>query len=238
MEGFTAATYNIHHGEGLDGVIDLSRVASVLRESGADVIALQELDRSLARTGGEDHVSRLEGLSGYTITFHATLQRGHGEYGIAIATRDGLENVRFEPLPRVASEEPRGAIVARWHGVTVISTHLSQHRRPRALQRDRVLDLALTVPQPVLVMGDLNQGPRALGSFRRAGLHGGGDHTRTFPAGLVRRVPMLLRVRPGLLGRKIDHILAGPGLEVLRAWTIPSPASDHLPVVAELARRP
>ena len=36
-------TYNIHHAEGLDGKVDLERIANVLRQSNADVIALQEL---------------------------------------------------------------------------------------------------------------------------------------------------------------------------------------------------
>src|SRR5687768_38666 len=38
-------TFNIHHGVGLDGRLDLARVAAVIRASGAEVIALQEVDR-------------------------------------------------------------------------------------------------------------------------------------------------------------------------------------------------
>lgn len=39
------ATYNIHHAQGADGVLDLERIAQVLSDSGADVIGLQEVDR-------------------------------------------------------------------------------------------------------------------------------------------------------------------------------------------------
>jgi endonuclease/exonuclease/phosphatase (EEP) superfamily protein YafD len=38
-------TYNIHHGVGEDGVLDLERIARVIADSGADVIGLQEVDR-------------------------------------------------------------------------------------------------------------------------------------------------------------------------------------------------
>ncbi len=38
-------TYNIHHGVGDDGVLDLERIARVVEDSGADVVGLQEVDR-------------------------------------------------------------------------------------------------------------------------------------------------------------------------------------------------
>ena len=38
-------TYNIHHGAGYDGVLDLERIAVLIEKSGADVIGLQEVDR-------------------------------------------------------------------------------------------------------------------------------------------------------------------------------------------------
>jgi hypothetical protein len=38
------ASYNIHHGRGMDDRVDLERIAAVLRQLNADVIALQEVD--------------------------------------------------------------------------------------------------------------------------------------------------------------------------------------------------
>ena len=38
-------TYNIAHGAGHDGRLDLDRIAAVIRRSGADVVALQEVDK-------------------------------------------------------------------------------------------------------------------------------------------------------------------------------------------------
>ena len=41
----TFASYNIHKAVGLDGRRDPERILAVLREIGADVVAVQEVDR-------------------------------------------------------------------------------------------------------------------------------------------------------------------------------------------------
>ena len=42
-------TYNIHHGEGIDGKFDLARIAKVIRKSRAHIVALQEVDQRTKR---------------------------------------------------------------------------------------------------------------------------------------------------------------------------------------------
>ena len=37
-------TYNIHHGEGVDGKLDLERIASVIRSVEPDLVALLEVN--------------------------------------------------------------------------------------------------------------------------------------------------------------------------------------------------
>ena len=37
-------TYNIHHGKGIDKVVDLKRIADVITQSGAEIIGLNEVD--------------------------------------------------------------------------------------------------------------------------------------------------------------------------------------------------
>ena len=44
------AAYNVKHGQGMDGVVDLERIADVLRPLDADVITLQEIDSGTERT--------------------------------------------------------------------------------------------------------------------------------------------------------------------------------------------
>ena len=39
--------YNIHHGEGMDGKLDLERIARVIAAEKPDLVALQEVDHYL-----------------------------------------------------------------------------------------------------------------------------------------------------------------------------------------------
>ena len=52
------ATFNIHHGVGADGRLDLTRTADVISATGASVVGLQEVDRTLsARSGWVDQAA-------------------------------------------------------------------------------------------------------------------------------------------------------------------------------------
>ena len=46
-----ALTYNLHHGEGTDGRVDLERIAGIVRAAQPDLVAFQEVDRRATRTG-------------------------------------------------------------------------------------------------------------------------------------------------------------------------------------------
>jgi endonuclease/exonuclease/phosphatase family metal-dependent hydrolase len=218
---FRAATFNMRHGRGLDGVIDLERTAATVRAASPDLVALQEVDRGLRRSGRVDQPRALGELTGMEVSFWPTLARAGGHYGIALAARGGLE-ARYEPLPRATDEEePRGAIVARWRGMTVVATHLSLKRESRATQIEAVAELAASGPQPALVMGDLNQSSAALEPLLERGFHGGNDRHPTLRSWRIRH---------------IDHVLAGPGLTVARTWIVDLEASDHRLLAAEIER--
>lgn len=211
------ATYNVRHCEGLDGRVDVERVAAVVRALEAEIVALQELDSGMERTGGVDQPAELARLTGLSVAFHPTRRIGGGLFGIAVASRVPL-TTRFEFLPRPPGREPRGLIVAEHPRVTVLATHLSTHAAARPAQLARVAEVARGVAGPVVLLGDLNEGPGGLGSLEAAGL---------------RAPPRTLRTLHRTL-RHIDHVLAGGGAEVVALLTVDSDASDHRPVVAEV----
>lgn len=205
------ATFNVHHCEGRDGVVDVDRIAGVIRATGAAVVALQELDMGLERTGFTNQPGELAAATGLTVEFHPLLQRGDGRYGIALAARERLDSEVIH-LPRLAREEPRGAVVARRDGVTFVGTHLSRSRRTRAAQIEALAVLAGRVEPPVVLMGDFNESASGLGPLRAAGFKG---------------------ARRGLR-RSIDHILAGPGLGVAAVEAFRTRASDHPALAADV----
>ena len=67
------ASYNIRHGVGSDGRLDLPRTAAAIAALGADVIGLQEVDDTFAeRSAYEDQAARLAQMLGLQVCFAAT----------------------------------------------------------------------------------------------------------------------------------------------------------------------
>jgi endonuclease/exonuclease/phosphatase family metal-dependent hydrolase len=213
------ATFNVHHCEGLDGRVDVPRIAGIMGECAAELIALQELDRHLPRSGSVDQPAALAEASGMSVAFHPTLTRTRGDYGIGIATRSPVDTI-FERLPMAGDEEPRGALICEYRGISVIVTHLSRDRSARSAQVERVASMAAAAPPPVLVLGDMNTEARGLALMTAAGLV------------LCGGAPTMPARRPR---RQIDHVLAGQGLQIERCWSIATDASDHRPLVADVA---
>lgn len=212
------ATFNLRHGLGTDGRIDLARVAEVITACRADIVALQELDQGMPRSHRVDQPAELQRLTGLSVTFHPTLERSGGRFGLAVAAAQP-PRVRLLRLPRTREREPRAVLEARLAPVTVLATHLSVHPGERVIQLEALGELAERAPAPVAVVGDLNATRAELGALRRRGF-----------------VPTRYRVTlPGrLLRRQVDHVLAGPGMAHVRSFTLRTRASDHRPLVADL----
>jgi endonuclease/exonuclease/phosphatase family metal-dependent hydrolase len=215
------ATFNVRHCRGMDGVVDVARTAQAIASTGAGFVALQEVDRRRARSGDVDQPARLAELSGLDVRFWPTLSND-GEYGLAIAVDGDLEAGDFIRLPGAGGGEPRAAIVARWRDVTLIAVHLAKESRARRLQLRAVAEMAAGARPPVVILGDLNCPPRGLGPLRRARFDPGPR----------------LRTRTSPVLSQIDYILCGPGLALEAAWSVQTIASDHLPVVADVAVAP
>ena len=80
-------TYNIHIGKGLDGKLDLERIARVIRDSKADVVALQEVDVKTRRTENVDQAAELARLTNMHVHFGKAMDHDGGAYGVAILSR-------------------------------------------------------------------------------------------------------------------------------------------------------
>ena len=133
------ATYNVHGAIGRDGVFSPERVAAVLAEIGAGVVALQEVQTG--RTGRHllHHVSEL--LDAQAIT-GMTLTRKDAEFGNAILTRYPVLAVERMDLS-VPPHEPRGALdvvvdCGAWQ-LRVLATHLGLWPYERRRQVSRLL---------------------------------------------------------------------------------------------------
>lgn len=221
------ASYNIHRAIGRDGHEDALRIARVLREIDADIVALQEVGYP-ADTPGHLLDTLAEALGARAIdgvTF--TDERGH--YGNAVLTRLPVAGISRHDLS-VPGREPRGAIeLALTHhqaDLRLVATHLGLRPGERRAQIRQLLPLLEAGDAEVqILLGDLNEWflwGRPLRWLRR--VFGRLPAPATFPAH-----------RPWFA---LDRLWVKP-LEVIDAIHVhDSPlarvASDHLPLVAEL----
>lgn len=238
--------YNIHAGRDAKGVDNLERVAAIVKETGADVALLQEVDRGTARSGRVDQIARLAELTELKYAFGSTLDYQGGKYGIAVLSRWNIVGDTLFPLPidppqprAGGSYEPRGALrvtlAAPGGAITIVNTHIDAsrtdfYRRQEAMTVANIATAAVRPGGLVLVGGDMNAEPETavIGIMRSAGWRdlwkkcGSGDGL-TFPAD-----------RPV---KRIDYLFAREGVGCVRARVLPADASDHRAVLFEIGQR-
>jgi len=225
------ATYNVHHGAPTRGPVDLDRTIEVCRVLDADLLAVQELDSGVARSGGIDQPRALSTRLGLHAAFAAPVRIGEdGRYGHALFARHPLTDVEQIELTVTPGREHRTALLAtvELDGtlVEVCALHLENPRqadvaRPTALEQarfafDLIVARAERSGRPAVVLGDLNVDPARIEPLATAAGFDLAAGSPTFPS----RRP---RVR-------IDHV-AVRGLRVEATDVPAAEASDHRPLL-------
>ncbi len=154
----TVATYNIHSAIGTDGRFDPERIARVLLDIGADVIALQEVP--LGGSESADVLKVLQEATGFHAVEGPTEDTPQRRYGNAVLSRYPVQATRAIDLS-FGSREARGALDAdlACHGqpLRVVATHLGLRPAERRDQIKRLLQAFDTDRMPVILMGDVNE---------------------------------------------------------------------------------
>lgn len=227
-------SYNIHHGEGVDGRLELTRLAGIISASGADLVALQEVDQKTTRSKRIDQAAELAELTGLRHAYGKAMDYQGGAYGQALLSRWPLEEFTVHPLPNPAKVEPRIAIsaIVRPPGmpaVRVIGTHLDASREDTArLQQAAALNELFAKDDTLTVlMGDLNARPES--AVMKPLFAVWAD------ASIGNPLPTIPAKKP--TGR-IDYVLLRPAgvWRVMSSTVLPEAiASDHRPLFVELA---
>ena len=96
---FRVMTYNVHACVGMDGKLSPRRIARVIAQSGADIVALQELDVGRSRTNHDDQAHEIARYLEMEFEFHPAWQLEEEKYGDAILSRFPLQLVKAGELP-------------------------------------------------------------------------------------------------------------------------------------------
>ncbi|HUQ91347.1 MAG TPA: endonuclease/exonuclease/phosphatase family protein [Bryobacteraceae bacterium] len=236
MNTIRVATYNIHKCVGMDGRNRPDRIAKVLREVNADIVALQEVHSVPGHRREADQGRFIaEALGMYHV--HAEARKLHGgSYGNVLLTRMPVTAHCNLDITHSGREERcvlRADVLIGTRPLHVFNLHLGtsffeRRFQARALMEHRVLRAA-DLHGERIVLGDLNEWTRGLVTrtlteeLRRIDLEVPGFRKRTFPALL----PFL----------HLDYIYYEHSLRARDAFFHTSRlalmASDHLPMVAD-----
>jgi len=109
--------YNIHYGQGNDGVYDIPRLATVIKAANPDLVALQEIDVHVKRSARLHELRMLADETGLTGHFGPTQHYEGGLFGNGILSKFPVLDVHIQPLPYTeATPEqvtyPRAAVAA------------------------------------------------------------------------------------------------------------------------------
>ncbi len=238
MPTLRVVTYNVHKCQGLDRRVRPERIAAVLRELDADVIALQEV---VSRQSGDPHDDQARFLAqalGDSMRLGENRLHDGASYGNVTLSRPRIEawhNYDVSARGRERRGCLRTDIAVNGGGmVHLFNVHLGtafMERREQA--RKLISDAILEHPELEghrIVLGDFNEWTRGLATRTLTSLFESVD----IYAHLKRR-----RTYPGIFPfLHLDHIYYEGSVEV-RGLELPRSrkslmASDHLPLIADL----
>jgi endonuclease/exonuclease/phosphatase family metal-dependent hydrolase len=241
-------TLNVAHGrkDALNQVLlsreaverNLAEVATLLRDAGADVVALQEADGPSRWSGSFDHVAVLAGQANYRWQSRAShAKTWFFDYGTALLSRvpftDSLDHAFRPSPPSMTKGLTLGQVAWRPDGkgdpihVDIVSVHLDFSRH--TIRRQQVAEMSAILSDrthPMIVLGDLNSDWSGDNSVVTELAHRCGMQVYQPLAADLGTYPSS--------GRRLDWVMISDDLEFLHHEVLPHMVSDHHAVVADI----
>lgn len=225
-------TYNIHHGANKEDEDRLEEIGSFIRQSGADLVGLQEVDSVCKRSGGVDQMKKLGEITGMYHAFVRHFAYQGGAYGQGILSRypvSEIRNNRISLLKKDTTRESLALISANILlpgkiNIVFASAHYTLDEATRIIQASETVSLFASKHIPVIFTGDLNATPdkkeiRYLDTFFTI------TDTSSIPTFPVDKAV-----------KTIDYIYVSTAdLACVKSFKVPVvDHSDHLPVISTI----
>ena len=235
-------TFNMCHGEGMDGIINVERQAKFLKKYKPDILFLQEIDMYTQRVYSENQIYEMSkgvGLSYRSMGINIKYKNGY--YGDGILSRFPIEYSANYLMPLVNKEnEQRGILCNKISfGTTKInlfSVHFPTNFEERKLGAEELLSIIEKIDENeiIIVGGDFNIGVEKIGKHKY-------EFTKsdTYPEyELLKQVlNRIENAEDTWFSSKghgcIDTIFYSKNIEVRKIETISNKISDHSAVYAE-----
>ena len=234
----TVMSFNIRHCEGMDGKVDVERIAKFIRDANPDLVALQDVDRGVERTARRDIPAELARLTSMEVFFGKNIEHQGGDYGNAVLSRYVIKERSNTPLTMIGEGEQRGVLRVvvsipisdkSARDVVFIATHLD-HRESEAERIISVSELIELTKQatrlPTIVAGDFNALPNSA------------VHKKMQRS--LKDVWEMVGSGPGLTSpadapvERIDYVWVSHKIKPIRMQVLPTLASDHFAVISQL----
>ncbi|MBW3543812.1 MAG: endonuclease/exonuclease/phosphatase family protein [Planctomycetes bacterium] len=233
-----ALSYNIHHGAGVDGKLDLKRIAGVIKSAAPDVVAVQEVDKKTRRTGEVDQAAELARLTEMHVVFGGNIRFEGGDYGNAVLSRWPIKRHANHLLPSFDDGEQRGVLEVELElpggrePLLLYVTHLDYRPADEERFASAAAINALAAKSPgraAILAGDLNDvpGSRTLRRLEEIWVSASRESLPTVPVGRPARQIDFVLVRPAERWRVVETRVLDEAV-----------ASDHRPILAVLELLP
>jgi endonuclease/exonuclease/phosphatase family metal-dependent hydrolase len=240
-------TLNIAHGRGaaLNQIFlnrkafdaNLEAISDTIRQTSADIVALQEVDNSSLWSGRFDHAEHIALQAGYRWRAHA----GHASswlfnFGTAVLSRLPIVAThagKFPPSPPTLRKGfvigqvawPHADNPAHTTPVDIVSVHLDfLSKQTRATQIDQLVETLSRRQNPMIVLGDFNSEWQTEASPVQ-------ELTRRLELSTFQPEAPHLATHNNT---RIDWIFLSPELQFKSYSVLPEIISDHQAVVAEV----
>lgn len=233
-------TYNIHHANPPSReaeFIDLNTIAQTIGKSGADLVALQELDSVTSRSGQIFQLKALAEMLDMYYYYGKAIPYQGGGYGVGILSKYPISEMKTITLPSVPDFQGETRVLALvrvtlpdGNEIYFGSTHLDvTMEENRLLQTTEIATIAGKLNAPVIIGGDFNS------TDDKAPMT---ELFQYFTDASTIKGPTIPVINPK---RRIDYIVyrKSNDFEVLseKVLTADNFGSDHLPFWAKLRVR-
>ncbi len=240
-------SYNIHYGNNFYNQYDIESITNVIKDSGADIIGLQEVDVHWGdRSNFDNEIEKIAQSLNMHYFFApiynlSPLQAGqpNRQFGVAILSKYPILKAENREITRLSTQVPNPKpelspgfaetlINVKGIKLNVYATHLDYRTDPtvRSMQVHDMLNIMSESHREKILFGDMNAVPTApelqplLKSYQDSWNEERDGTSYTFPA----KQP----------DRKIDYILTTSGVNVQSSRTLDTLASDHRPIISDI----